>query len=131
MTEFNYFQEDLINLVRNNTINDNSWFSTYAKAKVEGELLSKEAVKAISYEFLEANFGPMPTLVTYGLYLLGNNRTALNLLYDEIKDIEGDITMQHIHKKPILTWIVKEITRIYPPGGIFYIQFPLFLKKKH
>ena len=71
----------------------------------------------MSFELLSANLGPMPGLITYGLYLLGNNPNVANKIYAEIKDIGDSITLDDIHKHPILTWTVQEITRMYPPGG--------------
>ncbi len=52
----------------------NDWFGLYLNTPVNGNLLSLATAKAIAFELLEANTGPFPTFVTYGLYKLGSNK---------------------------------------------------------
>jgi len=86
--------------------------------KLREKLLSQFTAKAVAFEMLEANTGPFPTLVTYGLYLLGANKDVQQKIYEEVKKLGNhDITATDLHNMPIMLNTVKEILRVYPAGG--------------
>jgi len=98
------------------------WFGIFASSPINGSYLQDHEVKAIAFETLEANVGPFPTFITYGLYLLGSNPEVQEKIYEEVKNLGPDISLSDLHKLPILQNTVKEILREYPAGGFLNVR---------
>ncbi len=71
------------------------WFGLYLDTPVKGgDRLTQFTAKAVAWDLLEANTGPFPTLVSYGLYLLGSNKVKNREIRLKFRDLLRRIRFQ-------------------------------------